>query len=427
MNNKQFFSMKIAIVGAGFTGLSAGLKLSKAGHQVIIFEKEKNLGGLAGTFKKKNWQWPLEKHYHHWFTNDKYVIDLIKELKMEKFLFFPKTLTSIYLRKQIFPFDSPAHVLNFSPLPFLDRLRTGFVLFFLKIFPQQLACCLENSTASDWLSRWFGKKSYACLWQPLLKAKFGLYYTKVNMAWFWARIKKRTPRLGYLKKSYDYLLQKMAQQIKKNGSKILLGTEFNPQKAKAAEFDKILITAPSSVFVRLFPQLAKEYQQKLLQIPHLLALNLLVISQKKFLNKTYWLNINENDFPFIAIIQHTNMVSASYYGDKNLMWIANYLPQDHPYLKMTKEKLFQLYLPYLKIINPDFDQSDEKIKLERFLGDCAQPVFFRNYSRIKPDFHTPLANVYLANMDMVYPWDRGTNYAIELGYKAAERILSESK
>jgi len=34
-----------------------------------------------------------------------------------------------------------------------------------------------------------------------------------------------------------------------------------------------------------------------------------------------------------------------------------------------------------------------------------------------------LPNVYLANMDSIVPWDRGTNYAIELGEKAAETIL----
>jgi hypothetical protein len=36
-----------------------------------------------------------------------------------------------------------------------------------------------------------------------------------------------------------------------------------------------------------------------------------------------------------------------------------------------------------------------------------------------PSFKTPLKNVFLANMEQVYPWDRGTNYAVELGQKIA--------
>jgi hypothetical protein len=38
---------------------------------------------------------------------------------------------------------------------------------------------------------------------------------------------------------------------------------------------------------------------------------------------------------------------------------------------------------------------------------------------------TPLENVYLANIEQVYPWDRGTNYAVELGEKIADYILNE--
>ena len=42
--------MKVAIIGAGITGLVAGYRLLQAGHEVTIFEKEKELGGLLGSF-----------------------------------------------------------------------------------------------------------------------------------------------------------------------------------------------------------------------------------------------------------------------------------------------------------------------------------------------------------------------------------------
>jgi hypothetical protein len=40
-----------------------------------------------------------------------------------------------------------------------------------------------------------------------------------------------------------------------------------------------------------------------------------------------------------------------------------------------------------------------------------------------PPFKTPLKNVLLSNIEQVYPWDRGTNYAIELGEKIAKLVL----
>ena len=89
---------------------------------------------------------------------------------------------------------------------------------------------------------------------------------------------------------------------------------------------------------------------------------------------------------------------------------------------MDAIELLNVYLPYLKRINPNFGYQISNIKYQIFLGPYAQPVFTINYSQIKPDFMTPIPHVYLANMDMVYPWDRGTNYAIELGYRVANLV-----
>jgi hypothetical protein len=31
----------------------------------------------------------------------------------------------------------------------------------------------------------------------------------------------------------------------------------------------------------------------------------------------------------------------------------------------------------------------------------------------------------MANMSQVYPWDRGSNYAVEIGRRVARRVLEE--
>ena len=40
-------------MGGGFTGIAAAYTLAKAGHRVTIYEKDNQLGGLAGSFKAK--------------------------------------------------------------------------------------------------------------------------------------------------------------------------------------------------------------------------------------------------------------------------------------------------------------------------------------------------------------------------------------
>ena len=41
---------KIAVIGAGFSGLSAAAYLSEAGHEVHVFEKNETAGGRARQF-----------------------------------------------------------------------------------------------------------------------------------------------------------------------------------------------------------------------------------------------------------------------------------------------------------------------------------------------------------------------------------------
>lgn len=412
--------MKIAIVGGGFTGLAAALSLSQK-HEVTLFEATSELGGLASAVKLPGCNWHVEKHYHHLFTNDHSALNLIKELGLENKLLFPKTLTSLYYQGNIYPFNSPYQILSFNPLSIIDRFRLGLVTLFLKLIPAKLAINLEKYSASSWLPKYFGEKVYGIIWKPLLIGKFGKYADQVNMAWFWARIKKRTMLLGYLEGGYQTLIDAMAKNIRKNGGEIILNTPFDA--AKTSSFDKVIITTPSPIFLEMYPKLPENYKKRLTSIPHLHALNLLLVTREKILRDEYWLNINDRKFPFIAAIQQTNLVDSKHYGGQHLTWIGNYLPPNHPYLKMSKEELFNLYLPYLKKINPSFDFALFTFYFELFTGFYAQPVFPLNYSKIKPCFKTPIPNVYLANMDMVYPWDRGTNYAIELGEKIANLIV----
>jgi hypothetical protein len=53
----------------------------------------------------------------------------------------------------------------------------------------------------------------------------------------------------------------------------------------------------------------------------------------------------------------------------------------------------------------------------------AQPIPLVNHSRHIPSIQTPLPGLYFASMSQVYPWDRGTNFAVEIGRRAARMML----
>jgi protoporphyrinogen oxidase len=140
-------------------------------------------------------------------------------------------------------------------------------------------------------------------------------------------------------------------------------------------------------------------------------------------DNTYWLNINAPHFPFLAIVEHTNFMNKANYGGEHLVYVGNYLSTDHPYFKKDEVWLYKEFYPFLKTINPHL--SNKWInKLYVFKAPFAQPILPLNYSKIMPEFRTPIKNLYLCNMSQVYPWDRGTNYAVENGEAVVEMVIN---
>ncbi len=418
--------MNIAIIGGGITGLSAAWELSKTGHKVTVFEAAPVLGGLAYGFKQKDWDWHLEYAYHHLFTNDYAILDLLKELNVTTITKRPIT-ANLTPSGAIVPLDSPIHLFKFPGLTFSDKIRTGFLLAFLKINPFWRP--LEYFTAEQLLCSIGGRHAYQVLWEPLLVGKFSHYSDKVSAAWFWARIKKRTPSLVYIKGGFQTFITTLETAIKKNGGKIYAGTSVNEiQRANDTfmvndtEFDNILLTTPTPIAEKLLSSLPSTFYPLPSKIPHLWAQTLILETDKPILDKTYWLNVTDRSFPFLAVVAHTNFMDKSHYGGHHLTYIGNYLPQGHTYLSMNKEELLKEFMPYIKRLCPTIN---DKLITNTFLftGPFAQPVHELHYSRRAPKLLTGIPGAYLANMDSIYPWDRGTNYAVELGIKAAKKII----
>lgn len=414
--------MRIAIIGTGFTGLTAAYRLCQKGNKVTLLEKESQAGGLAGGFKEKGWDWHLENFFHHLFASDQAAKNLIRELGLFDKLFYVRAKTSILKGQRVFQFDSPLTLLTFPYLSFLEKARVGAIIAYLKTTSHWRP--LEKTIASSWLNKTMGGNAYRLLWQPLLQGKFAKFANQIPMSWFWARIKKRSPRLGYLKGGFQILIDRLVKRIKENGGEILLDHEIkNLDELKS--FDRIIVTAPTEIFLTLVPGLPKDYKSRLEKLKMLGALNLILVLKEKFLTEgTYWLNINESGFPFVAVVEHTNFVEPKYYGGKHLVYVGGYYPQNHRYFKMNKKQIFKEFLPYLQKINPKFNQLSV-VGSQLSANLFAQPIIITNYSKMIPEMKTPIPNLFLANMQMVYPWDRGVNYAIELGERAVNEVLKD--
>ena len=428
--------MRTAIIGAGPAGLAAAYDLTRTGHQVTIFEAAPNVGGLASGFKAAHWEWTLEKFYHHWFASDAAILGLIKELGWSDQVLFPRPITAMYHDGRFYAFDSALAVLRFPGIPFADRVRCGAVALYLRLTPRWQP--LEKVTADAWLRRWMGPRAYETMWKPMLVGKFGEdNLPVVNMAWFWARIHARTPRLGTFAGGFQAFMDKLAEVTRRQGADIRLngavtgitrladGALQVEAASGAAAFDAVISTSSPALMARLAPDLPAEYAAKLRGLQSMGAVVMVLALDRQLTNGIYWHNLPKPaGFPFLAMVEHTNYMDPKHYGGDHIIYCGDYLDPSHEYFRLSQAELLERFLPALKRVNPRFEPAWVR---ETWLWRTpyAQPVPPVNHSRNIPAIRTPVKGLYFASMSQVYPWDRGTNFAVEIGRKVARMVIED--
>ena len=433
--------MKIAIVGGGMAGLSAALDLSEKGHEVYIYEKYNQLGGLASTVEIAGNQ--LERFYHHIFSTDLDILNLIETLGLSPELKWYEDKKGNWFEGKWYPFTTPKDVLTFKPLPLLDRIRFAVVGFYLSKVNNYRK--FEDVLATEWLKKTMGEKAYKIICEPLLKAKFGNYAEQISMAWFYARVKSRfgpskkgMPRgkLGYLNGSVRVLVDKVEEKLRGRGVKIFLNQEVKKilgnnysvsgleTRSGIENFEKIIVTSATPLFLEIGSHLfSEDYINQVSRIKYYGSC-VAIIEINQSLSPVYWMNILDETKPFLAVIEHTNMVPKKYYQNKVILYLAKYLDTSESFYKLQSAEILEYFFSQLKIIFPNFEKS-LVIGTKVMRAEYTQPIVLTGHKKSIPEHRTPISGLYLCNMTQIYPEDRGMSYSIGLGSKVAKMLMED--
>ena len=438
--------MKVGIVGAGAAGLAAAFDLGNAGHEVVVYESAPFIGGQASTIPVGGY--PLERGYHHLFTNDRAILDLMDELGIGNAMEWYPSNVGTYVDGGLHRTTSAFDLLRFNAIPIYERIKMG--LFALRVQRIKNWQGLEPYTADEWLSEKLGGQAYDVLWNPLLRGKFGRFYREVGMPWFWSKIQTRFASregmlakevLGYPTGSFDIVFDALADRVRSNGGQVRLENpvvkiaprdesgqigirSVSDAKEVAETFDCVLATVPSFSVPSILDDIPASYLERLQSVQYLAAV-VVILELEHPLTDFYWMNIASDDVPFLGIIEHTNMLPKEWYNGNHVVYLTNYLHRRDELFSLSPDDLTDLYLDHLPKFNNMFDRSWVK-DVHYNAVSAAQPIIGTRYGEQMPSHRTPFERVYLANTTQIYPEDRGTNYSIRMGREMAKMIETDA-
>lgn len=432
MKNK----LRYGIVGAGAAGCALAWHLTGRGHEVHVFEKWEDVGGLASDVPFGETR--LDRFYHHIFTSDAHILAFIERLGLQDKLHWCSSSVGFEHGGKLYPFTTPADLLRFSPISLLSRVRVGLSVLKAKRIKDYRE--LEGITAEEWIIREMGADAYRVLWEPLLRSKFGGRYREVSAVWFWGKVKLRGGTrsksgagecLGYLEDGWAQVYQRMREEIERRGGAFHFremieeigegpdGPELKSRKGAYA-FDRVIATPGAGAFLEMVPSLPEEYRSNIAQIPHQANITM-ILGLDRSVSPFYWLNITDPESPFVAVIEHANLFPDPKYGGLKPVYLSRYLSEDDPLFSMGSNKLREIFLAGLERKIPGFEPGWVK-SFTCSKARNTQPVIGLHYSKKRPAFETPMPGLFLCAMSQIYPEDRGMNYSIRIAEELLVRL-----
>lgn len=401
--------MKLCIVGGGLCGLTAAAALAEE-EQVDLIEKQPLLGGCLSSYHFDTYT--LERYYHHFFSGDTNLIDLMNHLGMGDTLEWRKGTTGYYVNGTIYPLSTPLEIIRYPYLSLLDKARLALLTLNARRID---TVSLDGITAEQFVIERYGRNLYHSFFEPLLASKFGDLKGTVSAAWLVSRVAIRSnrglegERLGYLMGGFEGLIQRLRKKVTESGCSLTTGSAVTEVRREGAGwlvngnyYDKVLFTIPPQEIARItglhFPT-----------IPYQGAACMALGLDREVTHGIYWLNMKDSA-PYGAVVSHTSFVPRERYGE-SIIYLASYFTNHIPH--NLEERMIEEF-------GRQFDVAREEIHWHRMAIDrYAGPVYTAGYRDMITTYYQH--GLYLAGM---FSWPNYPERSMEGSVRAAEEVVA---
>jgi len=172
---------RVIVIGAGPAGLSAAWELTKAGHEVIVLERDPTqVGGLAKTLSYQGFRFDIGAH--RFFSKNREITAWWRERLEGDFIRIKRQTRILYRRKF---FDYPLNAVN--ALAGLGLWTSG--ICFLSYLWRKLVPIAPERSFADWVRNRFGDRLFTIFFKTYTEKVWGMPCDQISADWASQRIK----------------------------------------------------------------------------------------------------------------------------------------------------------------------------------------------------------------------------------------------
>jgi protoporphyrinogen oxidase len=424
----------VGIVGSGLLGMTAALRLAERGVRVTLFERSRDLGGLAASVDFAGR--PVDRFYHVILPSDHRVLGLAAELGLGDEVRFRPTSVGCFGDGKLFSATSTTDFLKFPLLPLHHRLRLGLFAVRsnrVKDFEQ-----LDQTPLLEWLERMSGRAVTERFWKPMLDSKFDGNFDDLPATYIWARSRRMAGTrdkhgrevMGWLDGGYQRLIDRLERRIRELGGEIHPNTVVDRIVAgddgaagivvggELRRFDYVLSTLmPPQAAALLEPHLASHAGADRFRY---LGVSCLLLRLRRSLSPFYHLNIPDRSVRLTTIVETTHVVDPEHVGG-HLVYVTRYVDPDNTDAVPSLDDARAEHLENARKIFPGLTDElivDSLVQRARI----TEPVHLLGGARNVPDMF-PVAGLALASIANVYPEMSSGQATIGVAERVASGIL----
>lgn len=431
---------RFGIVGGGMLGMTLALRLTRSGHEAVIYEAAERCGGLAAPWRLGNVTW--DRHYHVISLSDTALRGLLDDLELGCALHWSTTRTGFYVNGRLHSLSHVGDFLRFPPLSLVEKARLAATI--LRASRIRDWEPLENVTAVDWLTAHSGRNTVEKLWLPLLRAKLGACAEDASAAFIWAIIVRmyaarrsgaKRELFGYVRGGYDRILRTFEDRLSQAGVRMHTSRRVDAVERRGAGlaivsdgsediFDNVVVTLAAPLAPKVCRLLTAQERALCMGVQYqgIVCASLLTDAP---LSPYYITNITDSWVPFTAVIEMSALVDRQDFDGQSLVYLPKYAPSSHPVFDRSDQECEETFLTALERMQPSFTRKSVRaFRVSRV--PFVMPVPTLGYSKRLPPVRTSVPGLYLASSANIVNGTLNVNETVMLADRVAALLLSDA-